>query len=576
MSQWFMLIELSKFKKIDKVSINLESLNIFIGANNSGKSSFIQGIQFAIAACQTLELRNVKWSKAEGGSRTSSLDSSEFLYTPTKDVASLYHGRKLTGAKTRDARSEIEFVFSNGLDSSKVSISKGKNGGFTTTVQGRTLGSLLCDVSNPYCVYVPGIAGIPTQEKYEVAIAVRKSATRGDSNNYLRNIIYSISKDNDKWQAFLCSVKSIYGELSLNVLFDENKSEYIDVTVKLDLIEVPLDAVGTGLLQVIQIFAYIEYFNPKIILLDEPDAHIHPTKQKLLAKELARRSAIDDGLRIVFSTHSRYILEELEGESNVAHFQDGAAFSQVRNGSILVDIGAADVDYLFGRKNLKYVIATEDKVDDIKEKKHFLKKFLLANGLNEDEFVLHSYEGCTKVHFAKILEGFVNKHIPGVKVILHIDRDQKVDTDRDIVGLFADCERHNILCFLTKYQEIESYFCLPEHISLTCGLPLSEAKAIYDKCVDDLKAATIEKLENFILRDRPELVLNSRNMKDIALIKNKAKEWYQHYKYELTSGKELLGMIKSTLQDVFKINPELILKVSAGLKSPDFEILMRN
>lgn len=569
-----MQIEISKFKKIDKVSISLESLNIFIGANNAGKSSFIQGIQFAIAACQTLELRNVKWSK--GGSRTSSLDSSEFLYTPTKDVASLYHGRKLTGAKTRNERSEIEFVFSNGSDFSRVSISKGKNGGFTTTVQGRMLGSLLCDVSNPYCVYVPGIAGIPTQEKYEVAIAVRKSATRGDSNNYLRNIIYSISKDKEKWQAFLYSVKSIYGDLLLNVLFDENKSEYIDVNVKLDLIEVPLDAVGTGLLQVIQIFAYIEYFNPKIILLDEPDAHIHPTKQKLLAKELARRSEIDNGLRIVFSTHSRYILEELEGVSNVAHFQDGAAFSQVRHGSILVDIGAADVDYLFGRKNLKYVIATEDKVDDIKEKKHFLKKFLLANGLNEDEFVLHSYEGCTKVHFAKILEGFVNKHIPGVKVILHVDRDQKVDTDSQLIRLKFDCKKHDILLFVTKYQEVESYFCLPEHISIACGLPFTEAKAIYDECVDNLKDVTLRKLINFILRECPEFGLNSKNMQDIDLIQNKAEEWYQDYKYELTPGKELLGMIKSTLQGVSKINPELILDVTIGLKSSDFDILLQN
>lgn len=45
-------------------------------------------------------------------------------------------------------------------------------------------------------------------------------------------------------------------------------------------IKLPLDSIGTGLLQVIQIFAYIEYFSPKIVLLDEPDSHIHPTKQK--------------------------------------------------------------------------------------------------------------------------------------------------------------------------------------------------------------------------------------------------------------------------------------------------------
>lgn len=77
-----MQIEVSKFKKIDKTSVKLGPLNIFIGSNNTGKSSFIQGIQFAISACQTLELERCSWKR--DGTRTLSLDSNDFLYTPTK------------------------------------------------------------------------------------------------------------------------------------------------------------------------------------------------------------------------------------------------------------------------------------------------------------------------------------------------------------------------------------------------------------------------------------------------------------------------------------------------------------
>ncbi|MCT7653838.1 hypothetical protein MBH78_01480 [Oceanimonas sp. NS1] len=134
----------------------------------------------------------------------------------------------------------------------------------------------------------------------------------------------------------------------------------------------------------------------------------------------------------------------------------------VKGSNILLDIGAADADYLFAKKNLKYVIVTEDKVDDISEKKAFIKKFIVANGLSEDEFVLHSYEGCTKVEFAKILQGFVRKQIPTAKVILHIDRDQKVEGDRELEKLKEDCQRRDILLFVTKFQEIESYFCTPK------------------------------------------------------------------------------------------------------------------
>jgi AAA15 family ATPase/GTPase len=563
-----MEIEVRKFKRIDKAKANLGALNILIGSNNTGKSSFIQGVQFAISACQTLELERCSWTKK--GTRTLSLDSSEFLYTPTKSIESLYHGKKLTGAKKRADRGEFTFSFSEGGNKSTVTISKGKNGGFTTSLDGKAIGKQLGDIENPFCVYVPGIAGIPTQEKYEVPIAVRKSATRGDSNNYLRNILHSISKREDRWKSFLSSIKEVYGDIDITVDFNENKSEYIFVNAKIQSVEVPLDIVGTGLLQVIQIFAYIEYFNPKIVLLDEPDAHIHPTKQKFLAKELERKTTENKDLKIVFSTHSRYILEALEGRANVTHFQDGHAFDSVRNSSILIDIGAADSDYLFGNKNLKYVVATEDKVDNVAEKKEFLKKFLLANGLKEDQFVLHSYEGCTKVHFAKILEGFVAKHIPGARVLLHIDRDQKSDYDNEIVKLKEDCERDGIALFITKFQEIESYFCQPEHIALTCGLPLVEAENMYKQWIDELEEKTREKLINFILRERPALKLNMEGRDDIRQINLQVDQWIAESKDIFTPGKELLGKVKDYLQGN-KINPNDVLNVSAGLLCNSFQ-----
>lgn len=566
-----MKIQIKKFKKIDDVTVILEPLNIFIGANNSGKSSFIQGIQFAISGCQTLKLKGGVWTGK--GSKTLSLDSSEYLYTPTNNIEYLYHGKRLIGSRKREDRSWIEFIMSDDKISS-LKISRGKNGGFTTSLNGRDLGDKLSDIDNPYCVYVPGIAGVPTQEKYEVTITVKKSATRGDSNNYLRNILYSISKDDVKWNSFKDSVNSIYNSIDVIAKFDEHKSEYIQVYVIDNELELPLDSVGTGLLQVIQIFAYIEYFNSRIILLDEPDSHIHPTKQKLLANELARRSTANPDLRVVFSTHSRYILDALEDKANVVHFQNGSAFPDVKGSKILLDIGAADADYLFSKKELKYIVVTEDKVDNIAEKKEFLKKFIIANGLSEHEFVLHSYEGCTKVDFAKILQGFVRKQIPAVKVIVHIDRDQKIETDREVLKLREDCRKRDILFFMTRFQEVESYFCTPMHIHKVYGISLRAAEGKYQQFVAELEDETKRKLANFILRERRELSLNKDNNQDIDLITSTVSDWYERYKEELTPGKELLGKIKNYVQAELKDDPDKILNISDALVSDEFKNLL--
>lgn len=567
-----MKIKIEKFKKIDKVEVELQALNIFIGTNNSGKSSFIQGIQFAISSAQTLRLKNVSW-RSQSDSQTLNLDSTDFLYTPTRHIENLYHGRKLVTSRKRADRIYMTFTFTDS-DQASVTVSRGKNGGFETVVIGKVLGNKINDIDNPFCVYVPGIAGIPIQEKYEVPIAIKKSATRGDSNNYLRNILLDISKSQSKWIAFTDSINQIYSDIEIRVVFRDSVSEFIDVYVINEDIELPLDSIGTGLLQTIQIFAYIEYFNPRIILLDEPDSHLHPTKQKHLANELLRRTKENENLKVVFSTHSRYILETLENTANVVHFQKGNSYSNIQGSKILLDIGAADAEYLFSKKNLKYIIVTEDKVDNISEKKSFLKKFLIANGLNEDEFVLHSYEGCTKVDFAKILEGFVRKQIPGVQVIVHIDRDQKIDGDRDLIKLEDDCEKRDLLLFVTKFQEVESYFCQPSHIAKIYGLDSKICNDLYESCVNSLESETKRKLTNFILRERKDLSYGKNGLQDISIIDALVDDWYSQNKYEMCPGKELLGKVKNEVQTTHKQEPNQLLEISEFLKDEKFQSLL--
>ncbi|WP_031566431.1 ATP-dependent nuclease [Rheinheimera texasensis] len=468
----------------------------------------------------------------------------------------------------------MEFNFESDNDAT-LKISRGKNGGYTTQLEGKILGSKLSSIDSPYCVYVPGIAGIPVIEKYEVPIAVKKSATRGDSNNYLRNILHTINKDLNKWKSFIDSVNSVYKGVDLLVEFNEHESEYIYVYVTSNGgIQLPLDSVGTGLLQVIQIFAYIEYFSPKIVLLDEPDSHIHPTKQKELARELVKRVEDNPDLKVVFSTHSRYILESLENKAKVVHFQLGKTLDDIKGSNILLDIGAADADYLFAKRNLKYVVVTEDKVDNISEKKEFIKKFLIANGLPEDEFVLHSYEGCTKVDFAKLLQGFVRKQIPIAKVILHIDRDQRVDGDRELERIKSDCQDRDIILFVTKFQEIESYFSTPRNIAKVYGIPIKQAEQEYKRIIDSLKNETERKLTNFILRDRPELGKNKDGKTDIDVVRRLVDKWYLEFGVELTPGKELLGAVKQYAQQTLKDDPNKIIGYSDELADDQFRVLI--
>ena len=129
---------------------------------------------------------------------------------------------------------------------------------------------------------------------------------------------------------------------------------------------------------------------------------------------------------------------------------------------------------------------------------------------------------------------------------------------------------------MTRYQEIESYFCIPSHIQEVYGIELALAKMKYEQFVDSLEDETKRKLTNFILRDRPELSKNKNGQTDIAIVNSQIDQWYAEYKYELTPGKELLGKIKKFAQEELKNDPNKILEFSEKLACKEFKALLKD
>ena len=56
----------------------------------------------------------------------------------------------------------------------------------------------------------------------------------------------------------------IFPNLRIKVRFKEKIDQFIDVTIAETGREVPLDLAGTGLLQAIQILAYLHLFSPNL------------------------------------------------------------------------------------------------------------------------------------------------------------------------------------------------------------------------------------------------------------------------------------------------------------------------
>ena len=396
-------IEISNFKNISNLILELENLNVLVGSNNSGKSSILQAIQFAISVAQTTNFENSRWNNKTKKLPTS-LTPEQLIYAPFRDVYSLAFGGKL---KTElKSAIQIEFTEKDTLEKSKVLIRKGKNKNIATEIHNRPIGELLRKIEEPFSIYVPGLAGIPSFEELKSPGLVRRAAARGDANNVFRNIIWLLHTNIDSWNSFIKDVKDIFPEIEIIASFNQERDEHLNVLIKYDNKTLPIDAAGTGFLQILQILSYINIYKPKILLLDEPDAHLHPNNQRKLAKKLYDLS-IEREFQIIISTHSRHFLYELESIAKINWINSGKIVNEDINIiNVLMDIGALDKGDLLKNNKLKLIVLTED------ENQTPIKTLIQASKIPLDEIEVWSYKGCSDVKTANVLSAFILKSAP--------------------------------------------------------------------------------------------------------------------------------------------------------------------
>jgi predicted ATPase len=75
--------------------------------------------------------------------------------------------------------------------------------------------------------------------------------------------------------------------------------------------EIPLHRASSTVSELAPLFLYLKYIvEPgSVLIIEEPEAHLHPENQRILAKFLVK--LIRRGVNIIITTHSEYLLEQL-------------------------------------------------------------------------------------------------------------------------------------------------------------------------------------------------------------------------------------------------------------------------
>jgi hypothetical protein len=448
-------IKIDRFKCVSEFDEELPQVTVLVGVNNSGKTSVLHAVHSAVAIAQS-RLRLADQSSMNSDEAGFSISVADTFYLPLVDANWLAPNGRLT----QSHGPKISFIFDDATASEgTIEILRGRNRNLSVEVRGREVIARIEKLNEPFTVFVPGLAGIARNESFIARGNLLRAIARGDANLVLRNVLWLLKLDPEKWRLFSDALREVFAEHYITIRFTPDADEYIQVAVKIGAREIPFDCIGTGFLQTTQILSYIYLFSPAVTLLDEPDSHLHPDNQRLLAGLLCRLAS-EGRTKIMLATHSRHILDAMREREGVVvkWLRAGKVQAAPEHVNLLMDLGALDSAEGLLMHGVDFVILTED------ANKTMLRLLLEANGAINGRYQLWAYKGCSRIDIAEALGKFIHEVSPQTKILVHRDSDFMDDTDKTYWR--QSFLRYGLDLFLPPTPDIEGLFSRLSHLLL--------------------------------------------------------------------------------------------------------------
>ncbi|EFB3555046.1 AAA family ATPase [Escherichia coli] len=498
-------VELKKFKKYKNSTIQLnDELSLLVGGNNSGKSSLLQAMatwQF----CKTLleiEKGRVSWTE-NATNQGVGLGIVDFTPMFIPSLSHLWTNLKSQKQTEDDGYTlKIKLFWDDSLKNEKfleIGLSLANDRLF---IKNTSSNLALQEIQNddgspnneniPQIAYLPPFAGITDRESRLSPAMRNRLIGQGLSGGVIRNSIYDIHLENQNKRRRLKEGRNKIANKDLNLLRETDPWEILQKTL-FDLFSLKLEVTpfneqyhsylkiecvagvvngyqfkkhknfnardimveGSGFLQWLSVYtlALSEEFN--VILLDEPDAHLHTQLQKNLTERL-EEITIKKGKQVLLATHSTELIRAYEPQKILALSNSRGKYLGSDNEKIGLLSG---IGTIFSPKIHKL---TEDKrlliVEGVSDER-FLKKIFKKLELTwPKNIVTWLWTGKSSERFQLYKQ--LKNEIPDLKAISMRDRDD--DSDHSVGADLKDKSTNHgdsdFLAMKWRRRHIENYF----------------------------------------------------------------------------------------------------------------------
>ena len=293
-------VRIRGFKRFREVEFALPGHVVLAGPNDTGKTTLLQAIaSWALALRRGRELDDFR---RRNGYRRAPITRQAFAAVPLRNFDLLWTDRRYRGQIEIELRHDAGWAVTMELiadSTEQIYVRPGRD----------TSPSTLRDIDLPV-VFVPPMTGVGTDEPVLQAPKVEQLLGLGRPGEVLRNLLADANRDEATWETLRTAIVNLFG---YRLLPPDTAGAHILAEYAMPEKETPLDvaSAGSGFQQVLMLLTLLNTRPGAVVLLDEPDAHLHMILQDAIYHEL-RSAAARHGSQIIAATHSEIVINAVE------------------------------------------------------------------------------------------------------------------------------------------------------------------------------------------------------------------------------------------------------------------------